>query len=65
MIKRWLQKQIVTAKDPERVLVFCAAFGAWTTLGPIGTFMLVWNVYKKRKNGAKPNANAKQQKQRN
>ena len=59
MIARWLQRKIYTTTDPERVLIFCAMFGAYVNLGPIGTIKLVWKVYKKRKKGEKKNAGKK------
>jgi hypothetical protein len=62
MILRWLRKKILSTKDPERVLLFCAAFGAVENLGVMGAGFLVWNVIKKRKRQKKGKSHAKNQK---
>jgi len=59
MILRWLRKKILTTTDPDRVLVFCAAFGAIDTMGLAGAVLVFYQAFKKRKK-EKQHGNRKQ-----
>lgn len=62
MIRAWLKKKILLTADPERVLVFCALYGAVDTLGVPGALLIFWKVFQKRKKERK-HANTKQKKE--
>ena len=59
MILRWLRKKILLTADPDRVLVFCALYGAIDTMGVMGAVLVFYRVFKKRKR-EKRHANTKQ-----
>jgi len=62
MILRWLRKKILLTADPDRVLVFCALYGAVDTMGVMGAVLVFYQAFKKRKK-EKQRANIKQKKE--
>lgn len=60
MILRWLRKKILLTADPDRVLVFCALYGAVDTMGLMGAVLVFYQAFQKRKKEAKRNATNKQ-----
>lgn len=55
MILRWLRKMSMSTKDPDRILVYCALYGACDIFGVFGAAMIFWNTIKKRKRDANGN----------
>jgi len=58
MILRWLRKKILLTADPDRILVFCALYGAVDTMGLMGAVLVFYRAFKKRKK-EKKHANTK------